>query len=139
MFAVIELGGRQFKVSEKDEFIIEKLDTEIGKNVTVKTVVLLAKDENDIEIGMPYISGATVELKVMSEERGDKIRIFKMKAKDHYERRQGHVQKYFKVKVLKITKVAGKVKAESKPEVSTKEPVAKPTKPKAAKKVASKK
>ncbi|EKD63532.1 MAG: 50S ribosomal protein L21 [uncultured bacterium] len=133
MFAIIELGGRQFKVAEKDEFIIEKLDSEIGKNVTVKTVVLLAKDESDVEIGMPYVGGATVELKVLEEVRGDKVRIFKMKAKDHYEKRQGHVQKYFKVKVLKITKVAGKVAASVKSEE-----VAEPVKAKAKKAPAKK-
>lgn len=138
MFAVIELGGRQFKVAEKDEFIIEKLNTEVGKNVTVKTVVLLVKEGGDVEIGMPYISGATVELKVMSKERGDKIRIFKMKAKDHYERRQGHVQKYFKVKVLKITKVSGKAKTEVAPEAEEKKAPVKPRAKKTVKKVEAK-
>ncbi|OGJ52891.1 50S ribosomal protein L21 [Candidatus Peregrinibacteria bacterium RIFOXYC2_FULL_41_22] len=136
MFAIIELGGRQFKVAEKDEFIIEKLDSEIGKNVTVKTVVLLAKDESDVEIGMPYISGATVELKVLEEVRGDKVRIFKMKAKDHYEKRQGHVQKYYKVKVLKITKVAGKAAAVKAEEAA--EPVKAKAKKAPAKKAAKK-
>ncbi|HAU39669.1 MAG: 50S ribosomal protein L21, large subunit ribosomal protein L21 [Candidatus Peregrinibacteria bacterium GW2011_GWF2_43_17] len=111
MFAVIELAGRQYLVSEKDEFQIEKIPGEPGKNLTCKTVILLGKSESDVELGMPYISGATVELKILNEVRGDKLRIYKKKAKKRYERTQGHVQKYWLIKVLKITKVNGKVKA----------------------------
>ncbi len=121
MFAVIEIGGKQYQVQEKDELEIEKVDAEEGKNLTVKTVVLLAKSDTDVEVGTPYVAGATVELKVLEMVQGDKIRVFKMKPKKRYSRTQGHRQKYWKVKVLKITKVAGKAKAAAKPKAEKKE------------------
>ncbi len=114
MFAVIELGGKQYQVEEKEEFLVEKVPAEVGKNLTVKTVVLLAKSDKDVEVGMPYVPGATVELKVLEEVKGDKVRVFKMKPKKRYQRTQGHRQRYWKVKVLKITKVNGKKKSESR-------------------------
>ena len=141
MFAVIEIGGKQYQVAEKDELEIEKVEGEPGKNLTVKTVVLLAKSETDIELGMPYVEGATVELKILEEVKGEKIRVFKMKAKKRYRRTTGHRQKYWNVKVLKITKVNGKKTAEAKEEVveATEKPVAKKTVKKApAKKTAKK-
>ncbi len=116
MFAVIEIGGKQYQVQEKQELEIEKVDAEEGQNLTVKAVVLLAKSDTDVEVGTPYVEGATVELKVVEMVQGDKIRVFKMKPKKRYSRTQGHRQKYWKVKVLKITKVAGKAKAEEKKE-----------------------
>ena len=60
MFAVIEIGGKQYQVEEKQEFLIEKIKGEAGKNVTVKTVTLLAKTDKDVHVGTPYVVGATV-------------------------------------------------------------------------------
>ncbi|OIP80474.1 50S ribosomal protein L21 [Candidatus Peregrinibacteria bacterium CG22_combo_CG10-13_8_21_14_all_44_10] len=130
MFAVIEIGGKQYQVEEKEELLIEKIDATEGQNLTVKTVVLFAKSDSDVEVGMPYVQGATVELKVLEEVKGDKIRVFKMKAKKRYARTQGHRQKYWNVKVLKITKVAGKKPAAPKEDDKATEE--KPAKKKAA-------
>lgn len=111
MFAVIEVGGKQYQVEEKQEFLIEKVKGEAGKNLTIKTITLLAKSDKDVFVGTPYVDGATVELKLLEEVKADKIRVFKMKPKKRYQRTQGHRQKYWKAKVLKITKVSGKAKA----------------------------
>ncbi|MBU1019211.1 MAG: 50S ribosomal protein L21 [Patescibacteria group bacterium] len=119
MFAVIEVGGKQYQVEEKKEILIEKVEGEVGKNLTIKTVVLLAKSDSDVTIGTPYVAGATVELKLLEEVKADKIRVFKMKAKKRYQKTQGHRQKYWKAKVLKITKVGGakkEVESEEKSE-----------------------
>lgn len=127
MFAVIEIGGKQYQVEEKLEFLIEKIKGEEGKNLTVKTVTLLAKSDTDVIVGTPYVDGATVELKLLEEVKGDKVRVFKMKPKKRYTRTQGHRQKYWKAKVLKITKVNGKAKAKvaKKEEAPKKKPAAK--------------
>ncbi len=133
MFAVIEIGGKQYQVEEKQELLVEKVDAEAGKNLTVKSVILIAKSDTDVEVGMPYVSGATVELKVLEEVKGDKVRVFKMKPKKRYQRTQGHRQRYWKVKVLKITKVNGKKATPKKAEEGKKEEK-KPAKKAAAKK-----
>ena len=117
MFAVIHIGGKQYKVQEKQELRVEKIDTEEGKNLKIKEVLLLADESgNDVKIGTPFVSGEHVECKVIEHGRGDKIRIFKMKPKKRYSVSQGHRQDYTLLQVLKISSVAKKAAA-AKPKV----------------------
>lgn len=102
MFAVIEMGGKQYLVKEKDVLQVEKLTIEPEKTVEVKNVLLTSNGEST-KIGMPYIPGASVEVKVRKTGLGDKVRIFKMKAKKRYRRLRGHRQPFTEVEITKIS------------------------------------
>ncbi|MFV0425106.1 MAG: 50S ribosomal protein L21 [Bacilli bacterium] len=97
MFAIIQTGGKQYKVSEGDTIYIEKLEVEAGKKVTFDEV-LMAGDK----IGQPLVDGAVVEGVVEKHGKGKKIIVFKHKAKKGYKRKQGHRQPYTKVEIKKI-------------------------------------
>ncbi len=101
MYAVIKTGGKQYKVAEGDEVIIEKLDAEEGGKVEFEEVVLVA-DGDDVKVGTPTVKGAKVTGSVVKNGKGPKIRIFKYKHKNNYRRRQGHRQPFTKVKIEKI-------------------------------------
>ena len=103
MFAVIHIGGKQYKVRENDELEIEKLGLEEGKTLEMGEVLMLSEDDGkDMKIGDPFVSGAKVTLKVLEHGKGEKIRVFKMKPKKRYSKTQGHRQLYTKVQVSKI-------------------------------------
>ena len=101
MYAIIKTGGKQYKVSEGDEIIIEKLEVAEGDAVTFEEVLSVVDGEN-IKIGQPKVEGAKVSGKVVKNGKGPKIRIFKYKHKTNYRRRQGHRQPFTKVKIEKI-------------------------------------
>ena len=113
MYAIIESCGRQYKVSEGDVVFFEKLETEEGKKVTFKNVVLVS-DDKDVKVGAPYVKGTSVEGKVICHGKGKKILVYKYKAKKNYRRTQGHRQPYTKVEITKIKTAAEK--AETKKE-----------------------
>lgn len=101
IFAVIKTGGKQYKVTEGQELLVEKI---IGKDKAIFEEVLLVSKAGDLKLGTPLVSGAKVEAKVLSEEeKGKKVVIFKMKAKKRYRRKTGHRQKYTKVLIEKIS------------------------------------
>ncbi len=113
MYAIIESCGKQYKVSEGDVVFFEKLDTEEGKKVTFKDVVLVS-DDKKVEVGAPYVKGAKVEGKVVEHGKGKKIVVYKYKAKKNYRRTQGHRQPFTKVEITKIATAAEKApKAEA--------------------------
>ena len=134
MYAIIESCGKQYKVAEGDVVFFEKLEAEEGKKVTFDNVVLVS-DDKKVEVGAPYVKGVKVEGKVVSHGKGEKVLVYKYKAKKNYRRTQGHRQPYTKVEITKIKTAADKaevketaekteaVKAEAK-EASAK-PVAK--------------
>ena len=100
MKAIIETGGKQYTVSEKDIIYVEKLDTEVDKTVAFDKVLML-----DSEVGNPYLTGAKVTGKVLKHGKQAKIRIFKYVNKQRSTRkRQGHRQPYTKVEITKITR-----------------------------------
>ena len=100
MFAVIETGGKQYKVSEGDEIFVEKLDVEDGATVTFDKV--LAVSGESLSVGTPYVAGATVSATAVKSGRGKKIVVFKYKAKKNEKKKQGHRQAYTKVRIDKI-------------------------------------
>ena len=113
MYAIIESCGKQYKVAEGDVVFFEKLDTEEGKKVTFKDVVLVS-DDKKVEVGAPYVKGAKVEGKVVEHGKGKKIVVYKYKAKKNYRRTQGHRQPFTKVEITKIATAAEKApKAEA--------------------------
>lgn len=101
MYAIIKTGGKQYKVSEGDEIIIEKLEVEEGGSVTFEEVLTVVDGDN-VKIGQPLVKGAKVTGSVVKNGKGPKIRIFKYKHKTNYHRRQGHRQPFTKVKIEKI-------------------------------------
>ena len=101
MFAIIETGGKQYKVQEGDVIYIEKLDSNVGESVTFDRVLVVSNGEG-LTTGTPVVSNASVTGKVEKQGRGQKIVVFKYKAKKNYRRKQGHRQPYTKVTIEKI-------------------------------------
>ncbi len=101
MYAVIETGGKQYKVSEGDTLFIEKLETAEGETVTFDKVLAVA-DGEDVKFGAPTVEGATVEANVVKNGKAKKIYVFKMKRKKNYRRKKGHRQPFTKVEITKI-------------------------------------
>ena len=100
MYAIIETGGKQYRVSEGDVIYIEKIDAQVDS--TVSFDVLLVGNDGDVKIGTPVVEGVKAEGKVVGQIRGEKIIVFKYKSKKNYRRKQGHRQPYTKVEITKI-------------------------------------
>ncbi len=101
MYAIIETGGKQFKVEEGDVLKVELLHAEAGETVEINKVLMVNKD-GQVTVGAPYVDGAKVTLKVEENGKGKKIVVFKFKAKKNYRKKKGHRQPYTKVTVEKI-------------------------------------
>ena len=101
MYAIIQTGGKQYRVSEGDVLSIEKLSAAEGEEVVFDQVLTVVAD-GDVKIGKPVLEGAKVTAKVVEHGKGKKILVFKYKAKSNYRKRQGHRQPYTKVEISKI-------------------------------------
>ena len=102
MHAIIETGGKQYKVAEGDTLFIEKLPVEAGEAVTFDKVLAVIDGEN-VTVGTPVVEGAKVAASVVKNGKGKKIIVFKYKPKKGYRRKQGHRQPYTKVTIGKIS------------------------------------
>ncbi|MBM6926205.1 50S ribosomal protein L21 [Pseudoflavonifractor phocaeensis] len=102
MHAIIETGGKQYKVAEGDTLFIEKLPNEAGDNVTFDKVLAVI-DGDKITVGTPVVEGAKVDASVVKNGKGKKILVFKYKPKKGYRKRQGHRQPYTKVTIGAIS------------------------------------
>jgi len=100
VYAIIETGGKQYRVQQGDIIYVEKLN-EPG-DVELRFDVLLLGKEDGITAGTPIVSGAKVAAKVVGQVKGEKIIVFKYKAKKNYRRKQGHRQPYTKLEILGI-------------------------------------
>ena|SRR5690625_589772 len=100
MYAIIETGGKQIKVTEGQEIIVEKLDVEADESVTFDKVLFVGG--SDVKVGSPYVEGASVTAKASEQGLHKKVSIIKFKAKKNYHRKQGHRQPYTKLVVEKI-------------------------------------
>ena len=96
--AIIETGGKQYRVAEGDVIFVEKLEAEEGASVTFDKVLAVI-DGDASTFGAPYVSGASVAGKVVKQGKGKKIRVYKMKPKKGYRKTQGHRQPYTKVEI----------------------------------------
>ena len=101
MHAIIETGGKQYKVAEGDTLFIEKLPVEAGETVTFDKV-LAVLDGDKATFGAPVVEGAKVTASVVKNGKGKKVIVFKYKPKKGYRRKQGHRQPYTKVTIGKI-------------------------------------
>ena len=102
-YAVIKTGGKQYRVQQGDVLRVELLNAEEGATVSFDEVLLVGEGES-ITVGAPLVSGATVTATVVSHGKHDKVRIFKMRRRKHYQKRQGHRQQFTE---LQIGAIAG--------------------------------
>ena len=100
MFAIIQTGGKQYKVSVGDTLKVEKLEQEIGSKINFD--VLLTSDNGKIVAGNPVLKNVVCTAEVVTQGKGDKIVVYKYKAKKNYRRKQGHRQPFTQVKILEI-------------------------------------
>ena len=101
-YAVIETGGKQYRVKEGDTIFIERLPTEADEKVAFNNVLSVTGDDG-AKIGTPYVEGAAVEATVVKNGKSKKIIVYKMRPKKGYRRKQGHRQPYTKVQISKIS------------------------------------
>ncbi len=101
MYAVIETGGKQYRVQEGDVLRIEKLDVEVGEKAIFDKVLLVSND-GEVTVGSPFVDGVKVEASVMDQNKARKIIIYKYKAKKNQRKKQGHRQPYTEVKIETI-------------------------------------
>ena len=103
MYAVIKTGGKQYKVAPGEKIKVELLPADVGAEVVLDQVLMVSEGEN-VRLGQPVVAGATVKATVVSHGRGEKISIFKMRRRKHYQKHQGHRQGYTE---LSIDSIAG--------------------------------
>lgn len=101
MYAIIETGGKQYRVSEGTKLRVESLPAEVGGEVTLDKVLMLGG--NDVVIGKPYVESAKVKAEVLEHGRGDKILVFKKWRRNDARKLQGHRQDYTCIKITSIT------------------------------------
>lgn len=101
MYAIIESGGRQYRAEAGNSFVTEKLPHEVGEQIELKHVLLLA-DGEEVKIGQPMVEGVTVKATVVEQFRGKKIFVWKYKPKKRYRRRRGHRQSYTRLRIDEI-------------------------------------
>jgi len=101
MYAVIKTGGKQYKVVAGEKLKVEQIPADIGSELTIDQVLAVGAGES-IKFGAPLVEGATVLVKVISQGRHDKVRIFKMRRRKHYQKRQGHRQNFTEIEIVSI-------------------------------------
>ena len=114
-FAIIETGGKQYKVSPSEILKVEKLNISKGKKVEFKKVLLI-KDDKNVEVGSPIIDGAIVECLLLYNIKDKKIIVFKKRRRQNSRKRYGHRQPLSKIQITKILSKGGKIVSEVKPE-----------------------
>lgn len=100
-YAVVQTGGKQYRVRPGDVIDVEKLEAEVGSTINLEPVLLMSKD-GDVTIGTPAVENVRVKADVHSHGRGDKIIVFKYKPKVRYRRKQGHRQWYTRLSIKEI-------------------------------------
>lgn len=96
-YAVVRINGKQYKVSEREEILVDKLVDQM-----IEPEVLLVRDEKGVKVGDPVVKGAKVVLKKLGDEKGEKIHVFKYKAKSRYRRKIGSRPNYTRLQVVSI-------------------------------------
>lgn len=102
MYAVIKTGGKQYRIQVGEKLKIEQLEVESGGELIIDQVLMIADGEN-VSMGKPLVEGARVSATVLGQGRHDKIRIFKMRRRKHYQKHQGHRQNYTEIQITGIS------------------------------------
>jgi len=98
MYAVIKTGGKQYRVTQGETLKIETVAGDVGSEIVLDKVLMVA-DGDKLNVGKPLVNGATVQATIVSHGRGDKIKIFKMRRRKHYQKHQGHRQNYTEIRI----------------------------------------
>jgi large subunit ribosomal protein L21 len=98
MYAIIKSGGKQYRVQSGEQLRVELLSAEVGASVSLEEVLLVGSGD-EVKVGAPFVSGAKVKATVVSHGRGDKVRIFKLRRRKHYQKSQGHRQSYTELRI----------------------------------------
>ena len=101
MYAVIKSGGKQYKVAAGEKLRIEQIPTQVGEKISLDQVVMVSQGDK-VSIGSPLVNGAVVSATVLGHGRADKVKIFKMRRRKHYQKRQGHRQNFTEVMIDEI-------------------------------------
>jgi len=101
MYAVIQTGGKQYRVSEGDKLRVEKLIGDVGSEVVFETVLMVGGDA--VTIGKPTVSGASVKAEILTQDRAKKVIVFKMHRRKRYRRKYGHRQPYTELRITGIS------------------------------------
>ena len=98
MYAIIKTGGKQYRVQAGEQLRVEALAADVGAAVSFDEVLLVGTGDG-VKVGAPFVDGAKVKATVVSHGRGDKVKIFKMRRRKHYQRTQGHRQSYTELRI----------------------------------------
>ncbi|TDK64521.1 50S ribosomal protein L21 [Sapientia aquatica] len=101
MYAVIKTGGKQYKVAAGQKLKIEQIPADIGSEITIDQVLAVGAGDT-LKVGAPLVAGATVLATVVAHGRHDKVTIFKMRRRKHYQKHQGHRQNYTELHIVSI-------------------------------------
>lgn len=101
MYAVVKTGGKQYRVSKGDKVKIEKIPGDVGAEVSFDQVLMIGGTD-DVKVGTPVVSGATVSARIVKQDRSKKIMVFKFKRRKGYKKKQGHRQAYTQVEITGI-------------------------------------
>ncbi len=98
MYAVIKTGGKQYRVSAGETLKIESVAGDVGSAVVLDKVLMVGEGDK-VTVGKPLVNGASVKATIVSHGRGEKVKIFKMKRRKHYQKHQGHRQNYTEIRI----------------------------------------
>ncbi len=101
MYAVIKTGGKQYKVAAGEKIKIEQITADVGQEITIDQVLAVGLGA-ELTVGTPLVTGATVVATVLAQGRHDKVRIFKMRRRKHYQKRQGHRQNFTEIQISAV-------------------------------------
>jgi large subunit ribosomal protein L21 len=101
MYAVVKTGGKQYRITPGEKVKVEQIAADVGAEVVLDQVLMVGEGDS-VRLGQPTVAGATVKATVVSQGRGDKVTIFKMRRRKHYQKHQGHRQNYTELKIDSI-------------------------------------
>ncbi len=101
MYAVIKTGGKQYKVAAGEKIKVEKIAAEVGQEITIVQVLAVGAGA-EMKVGTPLVAGASVVATVVAQGKHDKVRIFKMRRRKHYQKRQGHRQTFTELEISAV-------------------------------------
>ena len=101
MYAVIKTGGKQYRVAAGEKIKVEQIAADVGQEIVLDQVLAVGHGA-DLKVGTPLVSGATVKATVLAHGKHDKMRIFKMRRRKHYQKRQGHRQQFTELQIASI-------------------------------------
>ena len=101
MYAVIKTGGKQYKVAAGEKIKVEQIAADVGQDIVFDQVLAVGSG-GDLKVGAPWVAGATVKATVVAHGRHDKVRIFKMRRRKHYQRHGGHRQNYTELQIASV-------------------------------------